>query len=86
MRINRWYNSLEQKYRLFNVKYSIQMEDILKAVKGVDMSTIHEKTRHSMLKRGRDEGTAFVPKKARTNQCASVSPSTAGSSTEADTS
>ena len=62
------------------------MEDLLKAVKSVDMSKIHESTRNSMLKRSRDEGTDSNTKKQRTNQDVHVSPSAADSSTEVDTS
>ena len=62
------------------------MEDLLKAVKNVDMTKIHETTRHSMLKRGRDDGTTQTTKKQRTNQDERVSASAADSSTGVDTS
>lgn len=62
------------------------MEDLLKAVKSVDMTQIHESTRNSMLKRSRDDGESLNTKKQRTNQHESAAPSAADSSKEADTS
>lgn len=62
------------------------MEDLLKAVKSVDMTRILETTRNSMLKRSREDETEGHTKKQRTNQHESVDPSTADSSTEVDTS
>lgn len=62
------------------------MEDLLKAVKSVDMTRAHESTRNSMLKRSRDDGTNLNTKKQRTNHRERVVPSTADSSKEADTS
>ena len=63
------------------------MEDLLKAVKNVDMSKIHESTRNSMLKRGRDDGEPPTTKKQRiTNPRVDAAASAVGSSTGVDTS
>ena len=63
------------------------MEDLLKAVKNVDMSKIHESTRNSMLKRGRDDGEPSTTKKQRiANPHEHAAASAAGSSTGVDTS